>query len=71
MKEFLKTNGLRYLLSSLLFGVFYSVLSLIDKGHVEYGIVLGTMACYFLSMCLLSFLAPKLRKLTGHDQKKK
>ena len=66
----MKNNVLRYLVSSLLFGVFYSVLSFVDKGYVEYGIVLGTMVCYFLSMCLLSFLAPKLRKITGHDQKK-
>ncbi len=70
MREFLKNNAMKNLLSAVLFGLIYSVFSLLDEGYVEVGRVLGTSVCYFLIMCLLYFVAPKLRKITGHDQKK-
>jgi hypothetical protein len=52
----------------VIFGAVYSILSFIDKGHVEIGIVLTAMALYFIFMCLLYFIAPKLRKIMGYDK---
>ncbi len=68
MKEFLKNKIVKYLLSSVLFGAIYSLLSFADKGYVETGTILRTTMLYFLIMCLLYFIAPKLRKITGHDK---
>ena len=68
MKKILKNQMLRNLLSAILFGVIYSLLSVADKGYVETGTILRTMVLYFLIMCLLYFIAPKLRKITGHDK---
>ena len=67
MKRIIENQIIRNLLSAVIFGVIYSIVSFIDKGYVEVGIVLATMALYFLGMCILCFIAPKLRKITGHD----
>lgn len=71
MRKFLKNKILKYLLSSVLFGVIYFLLSYASKGYVEIETILGTMMFYFLFMCLLYFIAPKLRKITGHDKDNK
>ena len=68
MKEFLKNKIVKCFLSSVLFGAIYSLLSFADKGYVEIGMISGTTVLYFLLMCLLYFIAPKLRKITGHDK---
>lgn len=68
MKEFLKNKMWKYLLSSVLFGAIYFLLSFANKRDVEIKTILGTMALYFLLMCLMYFVAPKLRKITGHDK---
>ena len=68
MKEFLKNKMWKYLLSSVLFGAIYFLLSFANKRDVEIKTILGTMALYFLFMCLMYFVAPKLRKITGHDK---
>ena len=68
MRELLKNKIFKYLLSSVLFGAIYSTLSFADKGYVEIDTILGAMASYFLIMCLLYSIAPKLRKITGHDK---
>lgn len=68
MKRILENQIFRNLLSTVTFGVIYSILSFIDKGYVEIGIVLTSMALYFLFMCFLFLIASKLRKITGHDK---
>ena len=68
MKRILENQIFRNLLSAVTFGVIYSILSFIDKGYVEIGIVLISMTLHFLFMCFLCFIAPKLRKITGHDK---
>ena len=65
--EILRNNILKSLLSAILFGVIYAAISFVDKGAVEMNTILVATALYFLIMCLLYFIAPKLRKLTGHD----
>lgn len=68
MGKMLKNQIFRNLVSTVLFGVIYSLLSLIDKGYVEIDTILRTMVFYFLIMCLFYFIAPKLRSITGHDK---
>lgn len=68
MEKLLKNKILKYLLSSILFGGIYSLLSFVINGYVEVSTVLSSMAAYFLIMCLLYFIAPKVRKITGHDK---
>jgi uncharacterized membrane protein (UPF0136 family) len=69
--KILRNNTLKSLLSAILFGVIYTVVSFVDKGSVEMGTILVATVSYFLIMCLLYFIAPKLRKLTGHDTDKR
>lgn len=59
---------MRNLLLAVMAGVFYSIISFIDNGYLKISTVLAAMALYFLSMCILCFIAPKLRKITGHDK---
>jgi len=68
MRRLPKNSLCKHLLSAALFGVIYSILSLADKGYVEIGTILKSTVTYFLIMCLLYRIAPKLRKITGHDQ---
>ncbi len=68
MRKLLKNQIFKYLLSSVLCGVIYSLLSLAHKGYVEVDTVLSSTVAYFVIMCLLYFIAPKLRKITGHDK---
>lgn len=62
MKRIIENQIFRNLLSAVIFGVIYSILSFIDKGYVEIGMVLTTMSIYFIFMCFLYFIAQKLRK---------
>jgi len=68
LKKFFNHRIFKYLLSALIFGFIYSLLSLADKGSVDFAVVLRSSALYFVLMCLLYFIAPKLRKLTGHSK---
>ena len=68
MRKMMKHRIFRNLLFSVLCGAIYSLLSFIDKGYVEIDMILGETAACFLILCLLSFIAPKLRKITGHDK---
>lgn len=65
--KILRNNTLENLLSAILFGVIYAAISFVDKGAVEMKTILVATALYFLIMCLLYVIAPKLRKITGHD----
>lgn len=68
MKKILKNQVFRNFLSAILFSLIYSFLSFAEKGSVKFSRILGTTALYFLILCLLYALAPKLRKIMGHDQ---
>lgn len=46
MKRMLENQIFKNLLSTVIFGASYSIVSFIDKGYVEIGIVLTTMALY-------------------------
>ena len=46
VKRIIEKRLIRYLLSAVIFGIIYSILSLIDKGNVKIGSVLGVMALY-------------------------
>lgn len=68
MRKIMENKILKYLLSAVLFGVIYSMLSFADEGYVEIGIIIKSTVGYFLIMCLLYFIAPKLREITDHDK---
>ena len=68
MKKLLKNGIFKSLLATVLFGAFYALLIFLVEGIVEVDKVLIVMVSYFLFMCLLYFVAPKLRKITGHDK---
>ena len=61
MKRIIENRIVRNLLSAVIFGLIYCVLSFIDKGNVKIGIVLSAMAvyCFYVfSMCH----CPKIKK---------
>ena len=68
MKKILENKIFKYFLSAILFAVIYSILSFLGDGYVEIGTIIQSTVSYFLIMCLLYFIAPKLRKITGHDK---
>lgn len=68
MSKILKKQVFRNLLSAVLFGVIYLLLSFIVEGYVKIGKILLAMILYFLINSLLYLIAPKLRKITGHDK---
>lgn len=70
MKKLFENQIIRNLLSAVIFGVVYSVLSFMDNGSVAVGTILKSTVLYFLIICLLYIIAPKLRKMTGHDKDK-
>ena len=51
MKRIIEKRLIRYLLSAVIFGIIYSILSLIDKRNVKIGSVLGAMSLYVYFMC--------------------
>ena len=59
---------LRNLLFAVLSGAFYALFSFIIKGQVEIDVILGVIGFYFVGTCALCLIAPKLRKITGHDK---
>lgn len=69
--KILRNKILKSLLSAISFGVLYAVVSLVDKGSVEVNTILVATVSCFLIMCLLYVIAPKLRKITGHNTDKR
>lgn len=68
MRKLLKNQMFRNLISTLMFGVFYVLLTFLIEGAVDWGTIGISVITYFLMMCLLSFLSPKLRKILGYDK---
>ena len=68
MSQLFKKNIFKYIYMTLLFGAVYSLITFLFDGVVEIDKVLTSMFFYFLILCLLGFVAPKFRKITGHDK---
>lgn len=68
MKKLLTIKIVKYTLSSVLYGLIYSLVTFVFDGCVEVDTVLVTTVYYFLFTCLLYYIAPKIRKITGHDK---
>lgn len=68
MYNLLKNQMFRNVVSTLMFGVFYVLLTFLFEGAVDRGTIGISVITYFLMMCLLSFLSPKLRKILGYDK---
>ncbi|MBP3569265.1 MAG: hypothetical protein J6K04_08895 [Lachnospiraceae bacterium] len=68
MHNLLKNQMFRNVVSTLMFGVFYVLLTFLIEGAVDWGTIGISVITYFLMMCLLSFLSPKLRKILGYDK---
>lgn len=68
MYNLLKNQMFRNVVSTLMFGVFYVLLTFLIEGAVDWGTIGISVITYFLMMCLLSFLSPKLRKILGYDK---
>lgn len=68
MRKLLKNQMFRNLISTLTFGAFYVLLTFLFEGVVDWGTIGISVVTYFLVMCLMSFMAPKLRKLLGYDK---
>lgn len=68
MREMLKNRIFKNIISTLLFGAFYFLISFIDKRYVEMDTLLLIMVVYFLTMCLLDFIASKLGRDKERDK---
>ncbi len=68
MRKILKSKIVKYILSSVLFGLMYSLFSFLFNGYLEIDTVLVTTVYYFLFTCLMHYVAPKIRRITGHDK---
>ena len=68
MKQLLKNKIFKCFLMTIVFGAAYSLITFVFNGFVEFDKILISMFFYFLIICLLYFVAPKLRKITGHDK---
>ena len=68
MVKLLKNGIFKSLLLTLLFGAFFALFTFIIDGFVEVEKVLISMVSYFLVTSVLYSVAPKLRRITGHDK---
>lgn len=60
---------IRNLLSAVVAGVCFALLTYWDNGEVDFLVVLASTLLSFVLSCLLCLIAPPLRRLTGHDKK--
>ena len=68
MEKLLESQIFRNFLAAIAFGVVYSLLSSIGKGGLEISTILSNTVFYFLFTCILSWIAPKLRKVLGEKE---
>ena len=68
MSQLWKKNIFKYIFMTVLFGAVYSLITFLFDGVVELNKVLTSMFFYLLFLCLFYVVAPKLRKITGHDK---
>ncbi len=59
----------RNLLSAIVSGACFALLTYWDNGEVDFLVVLASTLLSFILVCLLCLIAPPLRRLTGHDKK--
>lgn len=68
MWNLLQNQMFRNLISALFFGVIYALVTFITGGVVDFGTIAISTVTYFLVLCLICIIAPKLRKITGYDK---
>ena len=68
MRKLLKNQMFRNLISTISFGVFYALALLIFEGAVDVKNYIISLVTYFLVLCLICLIAPKLRKLLGYEK---
>lgn len=68
MKKIIK-RVLKYLFMSILFGVLYGIINYWTNTVVEIKELIITTFVYFIVLCLMSSVAPYLRKLFGYENK--
>jgi len=68
MRKLIESQLFRNFVSAIAFGIFYSIFSFIDKGYLEMSTIVTSTVFYFLFTCILSWIAPKLRKVLGYDR---
>jgi len=66
MYNLLKNQVIRNLISTIIFGALYALFTFLFNGPVDVKNLIISVVTYFLVLCLMGFVAPKLRKLTGH-----
>ena len=71
MNKLLNNQLFRNLLSAIVSGACFALLTYWDNGEVDFLVVLASTLLSFVLLCLLGLIAPPLRKLTGHDKKMK
>ena len=68
MYNLLKNQVARNLISTVFFGALYALLMFLFNGTVDVKNLVISVVTYFVVLCLMYFIAPKLRKLTGHEK---
>ena len=63
----MKNKVFSSLISSVLFGLFYSF---IIEENMNWGSALKIAAIYFIVSCLFHYIAPKLKKIIGRSKRK-
>ena len=69
MIKLLQNSLFRSLLSTLIFGGLYALLTFLFNGGVDIKNLIISVVTYFIVLQLMYFIAPKLQKLTGWDKK--
>ena len=68
MYNLLKNQVIRNIISTVIFGALYALMMFLFDGAVDAKNLVISVVTYFLVLCLMYFIAPKLRKLTGHEK---
>ena len=68
MYNVLKNQVIRNLVSTVVFGVLYALMMFLFDGAVDVKNLIISVVTYFVVLGLMCLLAPKLRKLTGHEK---
>ena len=69
MIKLLQNSLFRSLLSTLVFGGLYALLTFLFNGALDIKNLIISVVTYFVMLQLMYFIAPKLQKLTGWDKK--
>lgn len=68
MHNLLKNQVIRNFISTVIFGALYALLMFLFDGAVDVKNLIISVVTYFVVLGLMCLIAPKLRKLTGHEK---